>query len=305
MSDLNTENTERSTEELDKLADNTEVSRNAERQMTATDTPEKEVKATKEEVVEFTHAGKPIKATKEQLMKWAQQGYDYPQKMQKFNQEKAAWEKAKADLEKNYTPYKQIDEYAKTNKAWWDYMLKGWESRNTFTPQASTQSPQTGQIVIPPEVSQKIQSLEAKLGETASFIDSVQKEREMQKAKEQDERLDKDIQSIRTELKDLDWESLNDEGKNLETRILEHAQSNGIPTFRAAARDLLFPDLIARASSLGKVAVAKGVQAETKLGILGRSPNSRQVTPQSNRNMRQTSYEMLEQEIKDELRQGR
>lgn len=306
MSDLNTEDV-RSDEELDKLADN-DVARNSpERPMT--EEPEKAAKADakiKEESYEFTHAGKPIKATREQILKWAQQGYDYPQKMQKINQDKTTWDNQKKEWEKNWGQYKQIDDYAKTNKDWWDHMLKGWQARTSFNPAATAAQTPPGQAVtLPPEVTQKLQFLEQKLSETTGFIDSVQKEREETKARVSDEKLDKDIQSIRSELKDLDWETLNEEGKNLETRILEHAQTSGIPTFRAAARDLLFPDLMARATSIGKIAVAKGVQASTKLGILGQSPNSRQVMPSSNRSMRNTSYEMLEQEAKDELRQGR
>lgn len=302
MSDLNDE---RTTEELDKLADNADVSRNTERPMTEKDvTPPKDAKPAKEETYEFTHGGKPVKGTRDQVLKWAQMGYARPQEIQKWNQEKQEWEKSKTSLEKQYAEYKQVDEYAKTNKDWWDHILNSWKTRQTFTPGTAPVdgAPAKTPVQIQPEVNQKLQILEQKLGETSEFIKTIQQEKAEQKKAQEDEKLDKEITGLRAKHTDLDWDTLDENGKALETRILEHAQNNGIPTFRAAMRDLLFDDLTARAAAQGKLAVARGIQTRTKMGVLGESPTSAKFMSNSNRDIRKTSYEQLEQEAKEEIR---
>ena len=120
----------------------------------------------------------------------------------------------------------------------------------------------------------------------------------------QDQALDQEVQSIREKHADLDWNTLDENGKHLELRVLEHAQANGISSFKAAFRDLLHDDLISRAASQGKLAIAKGIQNRSKLGVLGESPTPQKGMPTPNRNMRTTSYEDLEADIREEIRRG-
>ena len=96
-----------SEEYLDSLADGVDKPRNSERAMTAAP---KEAAPSKEEMFEFVHNGKTIKANKDQLIKYAQQGYDYPQRAQKLNQQTAKWNQERADWEKKWGIYKQIAE---------------------------------------------------------------------------------------------------------------------------------------------------------------------------------------------------
>lgn len=293
---------ERTSDELDKLADN-ETPRNAERPMKEEPTPEATAKTKEEELYEFDHGGKKVKGTREQLIKWAQMGYDRPQAMQKFNKERSEWEKAKQDYEKNYGIYKQVDEYAKNNKQWWDHVLQSWQTKSVPTQAVSGQAvPIQGQMApaaLPPEVNEQLKQMN-------EFIKQQQQEKVLQKQKEEDQKLTSDVQAIREQHKELDWVSLDENGKSLELRVLEHAQSNGIPTFRAAFRDLLQEDLLSRAQAKARIDVAKGIQNKTKLGVLGESPTSKQWTPKSStKNIRQTSYEELENEIREELRSSR
>jgi len=297
---------ERTTEELDLLADNVgKSSRNSERPMTAP--PEKEKPQTKEEF-EFEHGGKKIKGTREQLIKWAQMGYDRPQFMQKFNQEKAQLEAEK----QKYAPYLQIDEFAAKNPQWWNFIQQQWNARSQFNPQTQAQtaipSQQPGQALPANDpYAPKLQSLEQKLSQIEQFANQWQQEKILEVERAEDHKLEQEIQSIRKEYEDLDWQSLDENGKSLEFRVLEHAQANGIPRFSTAFRDLLHNDLIARAQGQAKIAVSQGIQAKTKLGVLGKSPTpkSTQWMPPTNKDIRKTSYEELENEIRQELRSKR
>lgn len=292
----------RSEEELDTLVDGGEKATNRERPMA--DEPKKEAAPTKEEY-EFVHNGKPIKGTRDQIIKWAQMGYDRPQFAQKFNQEKQKWEQDRQNWEKQWGVYRQIDDYAKQNKDWFDHWQQAWQNKGQIQ-QPGAQSPQTG--AIPAEIQpylSKIQSLEQKLSQFEPVVNQILERDQVAKQKEEDTKLDQEVQSIRKQYQDLDWDNLDENGRSLEMRVLEHAQTNGISKFGAAFKDLLHDDLISRAQAQAKQAVAKGIQNRTKLGVLGESPTSQKGMPERNRNIRDTTYEELEQEIREEIKRGR
>lgn len=293
-----------SEEYLDSLADGVDKPRNSERAMTAAP---KEAAPSKEEMFEFVHNGKTIKANKEQLIKYAQQGYDYPQRAQKLNQQTAKWNQERADWEKKWGIYKQIDDYARQNQDWWNFINQQWQSRGSFNPQSANAPANTGTGTQgdPVAAHPKLAALEQRLQQFEPLINQLAEDRRLAHEKAEDEKLEQEIQSIRNEYKDLDWDSLNEEGKTLEHRVLEHAQATGINSFRAAARDLLFDQLVTRANSQGKLAVAKGIQQRTKLGVLGESPTSVRTMPKSSKDIRKTSYEELEAEVREDIRAGR
>lgn len=296
---------ERSNEELDSLADN-DVARNSPERPISEAPAQRESSPAAREDYEFIHNGKPIKATREQILKWAQQGYDYPQKAQKLNQEKTQWDQQRQGWEKNWGVYKEIDDYAKQNKEWWDNVQQAWQTRGQNSQTQNFNPPQNSQN-IPAEFQpylSKIQSLEEKLSKLEPTVSEFIQEKQSLRQKESDTKLDQEIQSIREKHKDLDWNSVDENGKSLETRVLEHAQETGIPSFRAALRDLLHDDLMSRAQAQAKQSVAKGIQSRTKLGVLGESPTSQKGRESNNRNIRNTSYEELEREIRDELKRG-
>jgi hypothetical protein len=294
----------RTDEELDALADNNTAS-NKERAMS--EEPVKEAPAQKEDY-EFVHNGKPIKATRDQIIKWAQMGYDRPQFAQKLNQEKAQWLQEKTQFEQlrsKYKPYEEIDQWASKNPDQWQRLEALWKQNQNPSYQASQNPESVGNAggEFQPYIS-KIQLLEEKLGKFEPIVSQIMEREQEAKIKEEDSKLDQEIRSIQTQYKDLDWNSLDAEGKTLETRILEHAQTSRIPTFRAAMRDLLHDDLMNRGQAQAKLSVAKGIQSRTKLGVLGESPTSQRGRESNTRNIRETSYEDLERDIREELRRG-
>lgn len=316
MEDNNVSPDIRSNEELDTLADQASVARNSERPMK--EEPQKEAPLTKDDY-EFVHNGKSVKASREQILKWAQMGYDRPQFQQKFNQERQKWESDRAQWQQNHqkwAPYQQIDEWAKQNPTQWQQIEQMWKQASQ-NPQAFQQHAQSqggqnqnnfqgGQISpeLHPYLS-KIQTLEQTISQIVPTLQQWEQERVVGKEKEEDQKLDQEVQSIREQHKDLDWGSIDENGKTLEHRVLEHAQETGIPTFRAALRDLLHDDLISRAQAQAKQAVSRGIQQRTKLGVLGESPTPQRGMPERNKSIKDTTYEDITQEIFDELRRGK
>lgn len=293
---------ERTTEELDQLADGTELSRNTERPMTEADTEKASARAGQkkaEDGFEFEHGGKKVKANREQMIKWAQMGYDRPQAMQKFNAEKRAWDDEKKKWEGQWGIYRQIDDWARQNPEAWNHIQQGWQRRGT----APAVNGDAAAGSAPDAYSPKLQALEQQFSQFAPVVQKLEGYLQNVQNEAEDRELDQEVQSIREQHKDLDWTNPDENGKSLELRVLEHAQEIGTKSFKVAFRDLLHEELVNRAASQAKLAVAKGIQKNSKLGVLGESPTSRMKSPQ--RDIRKTSYEELEAEIKEELRQGR
>ncbi len=289
---------ERTPEQLDSIADNLDTPRNSpERPMSAPAEKNNAPDVKEETTYEFTHNGRPVKATKEQLIKWAQQGYDYPQKTQKLNQEKQAWEQQRQDWEKKWGTYRQIDEFATKNQDWWNFIQQQWQARGQQPPAGAGGAPGAAPQGFDPN--RLKEELETKLMSTIDekFFQPIRQQ-------EEDAQLDNEIKSIRDKHANLDWNSLDENGKHLEMRILEHAQANGIQSFRVAMRDLLHDELVSKAEAQGKIAVSKGIQTRTKLGVLGESPTPTRGVPTSNKPIRNQTYESIMDEIRDELKSG-
>lgn len=291
---LNTEDTstDLSDEQIDSLVDRAESSTNREIPMTEAERETPATPAPKDDkFIEFMHEGKPVKATVDEVVKWAQMGRNYPQKAQALNQAKAKWEAERADWEQKYSPYKQIDEWATQNPDKWTALQNQWKGINS--PQAGTP---TGTQVDP-----KIQALEAKLGQFEQFIQQTAAEKAAIQSSQEDQKLDTDLKSLKDQYKDIDFDTLDEEGKSLEFKVLEHATQNGIQNVKTAFRDFYHDQLLARERTSGQQAVAKGIQKNAKMGILGTSPTPRKGFSAPT-NLKTQSYEDLAREAIEEMR---
>lgn len=252
---------------------------------------------------EFKHNGKTVKATREQMLKWAQQGYNYPQLLQKFNQEKSTWEKTRQQAEAQYGQYQQIDQWAKQNPQAWQQLQHLYQQLQTgqitqgqynqqtqaVQNQAQAQNPQSF-AQLDPQIAQKF-------NEVSEFVQS-------EKEKAEDRELDQEIQSIRAKHKDLDWESLDENGKSLEARVLEHATELGTKKFSVAFKDLLHDELLARAQAQAKQQVSKGIQQKTRLGLLSESSTPKKPGFSQAKDPKKQTYEELAREAIEELKAG-
>lgn len=215
--------------------------------------PEEAAKSQAAQEYELNVNGQIVKAPIDKLKQWAQQGYDYPQKMAELNKRQAMID----SLEKQYSPYKMIDEYAKTNPEWWQTVQSQFEATR-----APVQHPQGN---IDPVVQEKLQALE-------QFKQQYEAEREAKAREQQDSALTNEVQTIRKEFSNLDWSSLDQSGYSLEQRVLKHAMDNNIASFRAAFRDYNHENIVRLAQEKAKESLAKDTQKRTKLGLLGTSP---------------------------------
>jgi hypothetical protein len=254
-----------------------------ERPEIATDTPPQQ-----DDGIKFTANGKEIVAKDiDQLKQWASQGYNYSQHMQDFN-------KKQADFEQNFEKFSNIDKFAQDNPDWWNHVQKQYEERESFNPlvnEGTDNQPKDNENVDP-----AFQELKSQLDELKQFKNDFMAERVAEQRTKEDQALSSEIQSIRENHSDLDWETPNTEGKNLEYQVLEHAKSNGINSFRAAFRDFYHDKLLESAQLKAKESLGNSLKKVNSLGILGETP-----TPIKNLQQQVDTRNMTYDEIEAQL----
>jgi small-conductance mechanosensitive channel len=232
----------------------------------------------------MTVNGREITATLDQLQKWAQQGYDYPQKMQ-------ALKTQQAEFEQKYKPYQEIDEYARQNPDWWTQVQKNWEQR------AQTQGPQPTDPNNP--LMQELNSLRQEFMGIKQIADQYQNNEKQKQRAFEDQQLTTEIQSMRELYKHLDWNSVDDRGYPLETQVMAYANERGIKKFDDAFKAYNLDRLMSIATERGKEQVGRDIQKRTKLGLLATSPTPSQKSKYEYDKSK--SYEQLEREALEEL----
>ncbi len=245
-----------------------------ERGMTSDETPEAaapepEAATWNGQEWEFEWNGKKIAPDSRDKAKiWMSQGYNYSQRMGELNKTHAqkvadAEQRARAasELEQRFSPYAKVDEYAKQNKEWWDFVQQQYDQRQSQQPQ------------MDPNLQNLIKPLEEKLGKFEQYFGQIEQQNAQKVEQEQDQALDTEIGSIRKEHPNIDLGAVDPEsGETLELRILKHSQSIGTSSFKAAFWDYLGPKLIQEAKASGREAIAKDAQQQAKKGILGKTP---------------------------------
>lgn len=226
--------------------------------------------------------GREIVATKEQALKWAQMGYDAPNKIGEYN-------KKIQEYETKYKPYQEIDEFARQNPEWWQQVQDLYAQREALRQKADPSNPLT----------QELNQVKNQLTELAQFKNQILEERVLAQHKQEDSALDAEIKSIREKFADLDWKTVNEQGHDLERQILQYATSRGIGNFNDAFRAYYFDKALSRAEERGKESVGKSIQKQVKAGIIGKSPTPTQVIKETS--VKGKSYDALLKESLEEL----
>lgn len=234
---------------------------------------------------EYQALGRTIKEPIDQILKRASQGYDYAQKMQDYNNKLN-------EFNTNYKTYQEIDNYARSNPQWWEHIQSQYNALGNPTnnlSQNSINSSYGNGYASPSQdpYAEKFQKIE-------SFMNDFIAEKKQKEREQADQALNQEIDDIRKQYSTIDFNQLDDNGKSLEKRILEHAVNTGIKSFKTAFRDFYHEELVKRAELEGKSRAAQEMQKNSKLGLLGRTeaPTKELSTPN---NIRSHSYNDLTQ----------
>ena len=224
---------------------------------------------------------------------WLSQGYNYSQRMAEHNKALTALEADKQKF-KGYERYDPINDYAAKNPGWMDFVNEQWL--------AKTQAPAEGQAPasLPPDLAPVLNPLLEKVGKVEAFMAEQEQAKADRLAKEHDDALNTEIESIRKKYPNIDLASSDATGVPLERRVMQHANAQGIPSFRAAFHDYMSDRLGELASAQGREAVVKTRQQAAKTGLLGKTQAPTKGV-QAAQNVKAMSYEQLKQEALAEL----
>jgi len=243
-------------------------------EISPTETPQAQPQPEPAKTWDLDWKGQKITADEAKMKTWAQLGYDYSQNMQQFKGEKTKWEQ---DL----APYKEIDNYAKSNPTWWDYVRQQYEKRDSSAYETLGSSEALSELS--PELKQYIDPIVKDYGQIKSFINDYQKEKIAQQTREQDSALDREIISIKERYKTLDFSAKDESGQSLEQRVIGHGVQNNLPNFRSSFLDYYHDELEKQAEARGKASLTQEAEKRKKLGIVdvSRSPFAPSTEPYS------------------------
>ena len=237
------------------------------------------------------------------INKRASQGYNYAQQMEALNSEKSTWQQKLEEMNKqmeSLSRYKQFDDFAKENPQWADHVQQAWEARHQYQEGLDPEDP------VSNKVAELQKMIETTLNERLSPIEQrFQQAETQQKQVAEDRQLETQRQQVAERFKNVDLDQVDDQGKTLEYRVLEHMQQNGISNFETAFKDFYFDNLVQLEREAAKEAHAKEMQKRSKQGIIGISSTPATGAPQpSNGNMKNLSYDQLAELAKRELANG-
>jgi len=226
-----------------------------------------EVEAAANELAELAIKwnGKEITLPKDKVIAYAQQGYDYNEKMRdlnvqrsSFERDRGQWEKENQALQKDLELYKEFDAYNKQNPQWWEHVKNSYQAAK----EGGEQSDQLASLLNHPVVSQ----LQSTVREVSSKLESFEEQAQRELEAKEDQALDQEIREYRESYRDIDWEQKDEMGRTLEKQILDHANQYGINKWSAAANDYLLEKHLERARLQAKEEVGKEIKRAHKTG---------------------------------------
>jgi len=212
---------------------------------------------------EYTARGQRIKEPIDTILKRASQGYDYSQHMEDIKRQRQELDQ-----------YRNIYEAAQGNPEWWNQITSAYQNGqpSSFGQQQQNSDPNFQSDPNDPnsELISKLDSIVSeKMSKFDNFMQESLAEKNLRLRQEEDSKLEKEISDIRKQYSQIDFDSPDESGKSLEMRVLEHANQNGIKSFKTAYRDFYFDQITQKHESIGKEQAMKEIQKRTKLGLLG------------------------------------
>lgn len=227
----------------------------------------------------FKYGGKEIKAPIDKIIKWAEMGYDAPNKIGELNKTLESYKQKEGQFSEWQKKYGAVDDYVRQNPQWWEHVSQQFQQV-----QAQQQTQSNPLMPVLQQLTEKITGLE---GFKNDFV-----------TKQEDAAYNAELDSIKKQYPKVDFDTPDAYGKSLEYKILEHAQANGLKQFKTAFRDFYHDEILKLKEEEAKEKLISDRQQKSKLGILGISSTP---TKKISNDVRGKTYGDLEREALEEL----
>lgn len=209
----------------------------------------------------FKHVDKEIKLDwlkdREKIQKWAEMGYDAPNKIGSLSKELETWKSKDSQYKQMDQKYGEIDKYVRENPQFWDHVIDSYKNKNQMLMDESNPLAKT------------VMTLQEKLDAALEKINGVEEFRTTLQTKAEDEEYVAKFNEVKKQYPKIDFHTPDESGKSLEYKVLEHAQKMGINSFQTAFRDFYHDELMKMYAEEAKEKVSKEKMKNTKLGLLG------------------------------------
>lgn len=198
-------------------------------------------------------------------------------KQAEYKQQLGDYESKFNALGENYDKILEFQKWSESNPEQWERLWTALNEKEKYTLASGNESSDNGLSPDHPllghvsELTQKLQSMEDKLG----HYEKLEQEAENQQIVAQ---VNEEIDAFGKEFPHIDLTQIDDEGISLKGQILKFGADNGYPTFRSAAIDYKYQDgstllekLKESALSQGRNDAVKTIKQDKKNGILERS----------------------------------
>lgn len=242
--------------------------------------------------IAFKANGKEIRTRLDdpRATQWLSQGYDYAQRMAEFNQQQAAFKAQQAEIEAVKNRYSEVEDYITKNPEWWTHVQSQYEQAKAQG--LGSQNPNNPEAMVLNKVREELKPV-------FQFIQTQEQQAKAAKQQQEDTALDGEIKSVREAHGTLDWNTPDENGLNLELRVLKHAQEKGISNFEAAFLHLMREPLMKMEREKAMAEAVKERQKQTKLGLLDKSSTPKRgltdAQGHKNKTYDQLLYEGLEE----------
>lgn len=207
--------------------------------------------------------GKEVQEDLQTILKRASQGYHYAQRMNQLNTSEKEWQEKVQQAQAMQEKWSKFDEYARQNPDWYNHWENAWQNRNNPVGDASND--------MEGQPDSRLQALlDEKLKPVQEFIQSQEQVKAQQALQQEDRELEDQIQKVRKEYNDIDFDRTNPEnGKSLEYEVLEFGIQNGIKDFNVAFKAYYHDKLVERSLQRAEEEKAKKLQDQNRNGIIG------------------------------------
>jgi hypothetical protein len=245
--------------------------------------------------LEFNAAGKNIKAPLSKVKQWAQQGYDYAQRMQAFNQEKTQFDSQRSELAKD-AEWADIIKYSRENPDWANHTRESFEQRQAWRTENANNP-----------LLKDFEALKQELEPIKRETEALRAERQRIEFAEQDKVLNAEITAVGEryskygmDLKQIDPET----GMSFEASVLKYGSENGIKTFKTAFLELYGDKVEALRDEASKKQAAEEFAKRQQQGFIGRTSTPTQA-PSKAQNVGRRSWGSLQDEALNDLKAGK
>lgn len=217
----------------------------------------------------YKAADKEVEEDIETILKRASQGYHYAQQMEALKKQQAEFEEQRKRIEEMEAKWSPYEEQAKKDPDWYNHWNTAYQNRFTRNADGEFDSDAADfQARLDAALQEKLKPYEERFR-------ALDEKESTTKIHEEDQRLSDEVESIRGEYKDIDFDHTDPEtGMSLEAQILQFGAKEGINSFKTAFEVMMRDTLVERQLRLKEEERQKLEKEKRKNGIISESTES-------------------------------